>query len=134
MGVDYSEVVGLAAHLHSVPGRIVPLAKAITRKSGFDTVADAQVASPVDTGTLASSISVDYDADGLGWVAGPTVEYGAYVEYGTSGPYIIPGAFGRDGYVEHPGISPQPYMGPAFDDQVDTVDTAIGQAGYQVLA
>ena len=133
MGVDYSDVVGLAADLHAVPGRILPLAKIVARKTGYDTVSDAQVNAPVDTGLLASSISVDFDGDGLGWTAGPTVEYGAYLEYGTSGPYPIPNAFGRDGFVMHPGISPQPYMGPAFDGQVVSAENAIGQAAMQVL-
>lgn len=133
MGLDYSELPPAAASLHSAGARLQPLAVRVARKTGYDTVSDAQVGAPVDTGLLASSISVDYDSDGLGWTAGPTAEYGAHVEYGTSGPYVIPNAFGRGDYVMHPGISPQPYMGPAYETQLVVAEKALGQAAYQVL-
>lgn len=127
MGVDYSDLVRASADLAAAGPSIEPKARAVALKTGYDTVSDAQVGAPVDTGLLASSISVDFDPDGLGWTAGPTAEYGAHVEYGTSGPYVIPNAFGRDGFVMHPGISPQPYMGPAFDNQLDTAERALIQ-------
>lgn len=133
MGVDYSDVVDLAADLHAVPGRIQPLAKIVSKKTGYDAGADAQAFAPVDTGFLESTIAVDHDGDGLGWTLYTTADYGAHVEYGTSGPYPIPNAFGRDGFVMHPGISPQPYINPAFDGQLVVAEQALGQAAMQVL-
>lgn len=133
MGLDYSELPPAAASLHSAGARLQPLAVNVARKTGYDGAAAAQVAAPVDTGFLESSIGVDLDGDGLGWSLYTTAEYGADVEYGTSGPYPIPNAFGRDGFVMHPGISPQPYMGPAYDVQVGVAEKALAQAAYQVL-
>lgn len=71
----------------------------VIRRTGNDVVARAQEIVPVDTGTLKNSIGVDIDTDPhhLGFVAGPTAEYGAAVEFGTSEQ------------------APQAYMGPAFD-------------------
>lgn len=133
MGVDYSDLVRASAELRAAGPAMQPQARAVAFKTGYDTVSDAQVGAPVDTGLLASSISVDFDPDGLGWTAGPTVEYGAHVEYGTAGPYPIPNAFGRGDYVMHPGISPQPYMGPAFDNQLDTAERALVQIATSAL-
>lgn len=133
MGVDFTEVAALGAELLAVPGKVEPRAKVVVKKVGLDTVSDGQVNAPKDTGHLASTISVDFDPDGMGFEAGPTAEYGGFVEDGTEGPYVIPGAFGRDGFVMHPGISPQPYMGPAFDDNVDQVERALGKIGEDLL-
>jgi HK97 gp10 family phage protein len=79
------------------------LAAAVVQKSLADIEADAKAIVPVDTGNLRASISREITADTFrgaggqfGGVVGPTAEYGAYVEYGTS------------------RMAPQPYMGPAF--------------------
>lgn len=127
MGVDYSDLVQASADLRAAGPAIQPKARAVAMKTGYDGVSDAQVAAPVDTGYLESTIAVDFDPDGLGWNLYTTAEYGADQEYGTSGPYPIPNAFGRDGFVMHPGVSPQPYIGPAFDNQLDTAERALIQ-------
>lgn len=134
MRVDYSELVTAATALRAAGPALQPKAAPMVARTGYRTVAEAQALAPVDTGTLKSSISVDIDADGLGFVAGPTVNYGHFVEDGTSGPYEIPGAFGRDGSVMHPGIAPQPFMGPAFDGQLDGLEDAIADAAEDTLS
>lgn len=134
MGVDYSELVTASAQLAAAGPRVEPGAKLVARKTGYDGVSDAQVAAPVETGYLESTIAVDIDPDGLGWTLYTTADYGAHVEYGTDGPYVIPNAFGRGDYVMHPGISPQPYMNPAYDAQLVIAETALSQVGYQALS
>jgi hypothetical protein len=109
-----------------VPGK----ARLIVEKTGHDTVALAQAGAPVDTGYLKNSISVDFD--GLGFEAGPTAEYGAYVEEGTD-PHDIPDAFGWGITVHHPGTPAEPYMGPAADVTIPRALEAFGHLGGQAL-
>jgi hypothetical protein len=92
-----------------------------------------------------NSISTDVDSDGMGGEVGPTANYGADVEYGTQ-PHIIraspggvlafPGGGGSTVFaqeVHHPGTSPQPYMGPAFDRHAPTLDRLLGDVGEDIL-
>lgn len=113
MNVDYSQVLDLAAGLHAAPEELAPRAQAIVTKIGFDTVAGAQAIAPVDTGALKSSISVDIGD--LQFTAGPSVNYGGYVEYGTS------------------KMAAEPYMGPVFGRQVDICDRVLGQTAQDLL-
>lgn len=119
VSIDTSEVQALARDMIATADRAPARAGRAVAKCGFRTVAFAQINTPVDTGALKSSISVDID--GLEFEAGPTVEYGAYVELGTTGPYEIrnPWGWGDDVVVMHPGNAPQPYLGPGFDRAVE---------------
>lgn len=85
------------------------------QKTGMDLVHDAQAFCPVDTGNLRSSIGVDFDGDGLGFEAGPTANYGGYVEFGTS------------------RMAPHAYMGPAFDRQAPAFVAAAEELGGSIL-
>lgn len=127
ISVDVSEVLDLARDLQATPGRVRPRVQRAVARNGFQVTQTAQVKAPVDTGALKGSISVD--VDGLSYEAGPTVEYGGFVEEGTSGPYPIENAFGWGITVMHPGISPSPYLGPAFDQHLPAVVDEIGDAG-----
>lgn len=96
----------LDAEVHQVGDRV----SAIVRKTAHDIEATAKELAPVDTGHLRSSIGVDiFREDGALIVAeiGPTADYGAHVEYGTSRQ------------------APQAYMGPAFDRHVGAFEKAI---------
>lgn len=129
--LDASEVEAYGRHLIAGADRITPLADLVVHKTGFDIVADAQILAPVEFGTLQGSIGVDFDD--LSLRAGPTVEYGGFVEEGTDGPYIIENAFGWGIAVEHPGNAPQPYMAPAFDRNLVGFENALGAAGVAAL-
>ncbi|MBO0826211.1 MAG: HK97 gp10 family phage protein [Streptosporangiales bacterium] len=74
-------------------------------KTAHDIEADAKALCPVDTGYLRSSITADIgDMDAE---IGPTANYGAYVEFGTS------------------RMGPQPYMMPAADRREPELTDAI---------
>lgn len=129
--LDVSEVKALARDLNFGATAVAPKVEGAVARNGYAVVASAQVNAPVDTGALRSSISVDID--GLSYEAGPTVNYGGFVEEGTDGPYPIENAFGWGITVMHPGISPQPYMGPAFDQHLPSVIDEIGDVGERIL-
>jgi len=110
--VDGSEVHQLAdamgRHVAAFPGEAV----GIVLGGGYEVVGGAMLLCPVDTGNLRSSISLDEENGGLGWIVGPTAEYGDYVERGTS------------------RMGPQPYLGPAYDQRLsglieDLADRAV---------
>lgn len=94
---------------------VIGRAVTVVRKTGMDVVRDGQMFCPVDTGNLRSSIGVDYDTDGLGFEAGPTANYGHFVEYGTS------------------RMAPHAYMGPAFDRNIVGAVAALTLLGGSVL-
>lgn len=105
----------LAFHLGSLAPRVGPLASAAVRKTAHDIEATAKELCPVDTGNLRNSISTTVTGDGrYGAVEaeiGPTADYGAYVEFGTSRQ------------------APAAYMGPALDRHGYQLDAALGQLG-----
>lgn len=95
--------------------KVAAQAAKVVKKNGMDVVRDAQAFCPVDTGALKGSIGMDPDLDGLGYVAGPTMDYAPYVEYGTS----------RKG--------PAAFMGPAFDRNLPAVIAALDILGGNIL-
>lgn len=113
VSIDLTEVHNLAHDLQSGADNVTGEAQRIVAAAGMQTVALSQVLAPVDTGALKSSISVDIDA--LAFEAGPTVEYGGYVELGTS------------------RMAAQPYLGPGFDQAVELCVDELGDAGEDIL-
>lgn len=104
MGFDYSGLREMQADLGRLSARAIPVASAAVAKTALDIEATAKMYAPVDTGALMGSISSDVNA--LSAEIGPTVEYGAYVEEGTS------------------RMAPQPYMGPAADQHIPDLERA----------
>lgn len=111
--VDTSELRKLALDLAEAPSRIQRRAPAAIRKTALGIERDAKILCPVDTGNLRSSIGSDIGV--LSAEIGPTAEYGGYVEQGTS------------------RMSPQPYLGPAFDRRIGTLEQALGNAVEDIL-
>lgn len=110
---DHSEVNRLEFDLRKAPMETLRRASVAIRKTAFDIERDAKFYAPVDTGNLKNSISTT--AAGLQAEIGPTAEYGAYVEYGTS------------------RMAPQQYMGPSFERNVPRLQDALGLAGERSI-
>lgn len=113
MGWDTSELDKLIGALAAAGPKAETLTEQVVRKVGFDTVAGAQARVPVDTGNLKNSIGVDFER--LGFEAGPTANYGHYVEYGTS------------------RMDPKPYLRPAFETATEPLPEIMGQVGMKAL-
>lgn len=88
----------------------------VVAKAAYDVEGIAKGFCPVDTGFLRSSIGVDLGfGDGLSATIGPTAEYGAFLEFGTS------------------RMAPHAYMGPALDRVSPSFVAAIEALGGDVL-
>jgi hypothetical protein len=143
--LDDSEVHQLADDIGRHADTMPVMAQRVMDKGGHDMQAAAQTNAPVDTGALKASISLDiFD---LGFVLGPTVDYGGFVERGVPHPYVIhakpggtlafPGAGGGIVFarsVVHPPMAPQPYLSPAFDAVLPHIEDALGALGEQVTS
>lgn len=117
--VDLGELNKVAVDLSRAAGTVGGAAAAVVRKTALQVEGTAKQFAPVDTGALRNSIGHDITGDGrFGAVEaeiGPTVEYGAFVEWGTSTQ------------------APQAYMGPALDRHSPDFVAALEQLGGDVL-
>lgn len=90
------EFLDMAKTFATAPAKFRAEARAAMRKTAAGIQGTAQNLAPVDTGALQNSITSDYteSADTLRIEIGPTVNYGAFVERGTSRnraqPYLRP--------------------------------------------
>lgn len=114
-GLDYSQLSAATADLQLVPIEVETQVPGVVREAGKGTVSVARAIVAFETGTLKNSIGVDYDADGMGFVAGPTAPYGEYVE---------------DGDYNN---APQPYMRPAFDGRLDEAEDDLGDIAHRAF-
>ncbi|WP_235020184.1 HK97-gp10 family putative phage morphogenesis protein [Ruania rhizosphaerae] len=101
----------LAVDLARAGERARPLAETVVQKVTADVERDAKIFAPVDTGALQNSISrqVSTGADTITGEVGPTVNYGAFVEFGTS------------------RMAPRAFLGPALDRNGPGFEKAMGQ-------
>lgn len=114
--IDVSEVNQVAVELIQAGVLAAGQASQVVRKTALDVEATAKQFAPVDTGNLRSSIGVDLI--GIGQLVaeiGPTADYGAHVEFGTSRQ------------------APAAYMGPALDRHTPAFVAALEQVGGSVL-
>lgn len=112
---DTSDVERLIAVLGEAGPRTVRRVQVVVEKTGNDSVRSMQALARVDTGAMRASTSVDLDADGLGFEAGPTVSYAPYNEYGTS------------------RMSPQPFVIPGFEQNLPAAFEALEQVAAGIL-
>lgn len=112
--VDASEVHQLAddirRHADETPGKTGQAVSVV----GHRMEASAIAKSPDQTGALDRSMRLDFS--GLGFDLGPTVSYGELAELG--------GANGQ---------TPEPYLGPAFDEHLPNLEQALGDIGEQAF-
>lgn len=112
-GIDVSELNALTVRLGELGARGSAMARAVLAKTAADIARDAKIFAPVDTGNLRNSISAsvsEFSAE-----IGPTANYGAYVEFGTSRQ------------------APAAYLGPAFDRNVPGFTAALGMIAGRAL-
>jgi HK97 gp10 family phage protein len=120
MTFDASQIHQISADLTNVGARTGRRAQLVFRKVVLDIEATAKNKAPVDTGNLKGSIGHS-DLRSVGTSGsmhaeiGPTAEYGAFVEFGTS------------------RMAPQPYMGPAADQHFPLFAQAVEQLGLEAL-
>lgn len=129
--LDTSEVHALGRDIQRNADRVLKTTQTAITRGGLKTQARAQANAPVDTGALKSSITTSISD--LAFEVGPEVNYGGYVETGTSGPYPIENAFGWGITVMHPGNSPEPYLGPAYDETLPYIVDEILAGGADIL-
>lgn len=112
-----AEMGRLAADLSGAGVRVSARAGAAMGKALGDIGAGAKNRAPVDTGTLMNSISSEMQRRGgnVRGEVGPTVNYGAFVENGTS------------------RMRAQPYLRPATDAVLPGYEAALGQLGVEAL-
>jgi HK97 gp10 family phage protein len=110
--VDASELYRLAVTLTAVGATVGPRAEVAVTRTTLAVEADAKLFVPVDTGNLRNSIGHDITATPVSVDAevGPTADYGAYVELGTS------------------RMAPHAYLGPAFDRHAGELVDALADA------
>ena len=113
---DASELNALAADLGQAGYRATRKAQTVVAKSAADIERISKSFAPVDTGALKNSIGFDIGDGGLAAEIGPTVHYGAYVEFGT-----------------RRRMAPHAYMGPALDIVGPSFAAAMEQIGGEVL-
>jgi HK97 gp10 family phage protein len=100
---------------------------------------------PIDTGTLRNSIK-QRQVDTAQYAVGTNVEYGRYVEFGTSGHTVTPNdddgvlvfqAGGETVFAkraEIPPRDPNPYLRPALRDSEDDLASDIREAIRELFA
>lgn len=115
MASDFSQIRELSLDLGKSTPRIGSQVAQVVRRTAAAVERDAKMLAPVDTGNLRNSIGTSM-AGGAGAASvaaevGPTANYGAYVEYGTS------------------RMAPQPYLGPALDRHEQPFVDALGKLG-----
>lgn len=83
-------------HFPEIAAALPEKTKAVVAKAALDVEGNAKNTVPVDTGNLKSSISTEFENDGLTAIVAPHTEYAAYVEFGTrrmtAQPYMTPAA------------------------------------------
>ena len=113
--IDTSQLNALTASLVKAESTAKTMAGMAVAKTALDCEAAAKRHAPVDTGALRNSIGTSIAGDRMSAEIGPTVNYGAYVEFGTS------------------RMSAQPYMGPAMDEVTPGFVSALEQIGKGLL-
>jgi HK97 gp10 family phage protein len=120
MSFDVSELRALGASVNHASGRVGSAAAAVVRKSARAIERGAERRAPVKTGELvggivSTTITGDGRSSAMSAEITSTSDHGGFVERGTS------------------VMAPQPYLGPAFDEEVPNFVRGIAAAGGKIL-
>lgn len=113
MASDFSELDRFARDLRRAPAKVQKDIIGVLDKAAADVQRGAAARAPVDTGALRNSIGTS-NAGRFARDIGPTVNYGMFVEYGTS------------------RMGPQPFMGPALEAARPSFEQAIAELGIDL--
>lgn len=146
-----ADLTRLASDLRLAGLSATAAAGAVVSATAQQVQALAQQKAPFKTGRLRESITVSQPAPNRA-VIGPTVEYGAYQEFGTASrgefggsPYVILPkraprlVFTIDGKrihakkVVHPGVRARPYMRPALVEALGTAARTLAEDGQLLI-
>lgn len=109
-----SDLARFAADLRENADTLARRASQVVRKAALDTMADAKLVAPVDTGNLRNSITTDARPGDLVAVVEATADYAAHVEFGTR------------------RMRPKPFMRPAQERNTPGFFEAISQLAEEV--
>lgn len=119
MTVDTSELEAFRVGLGRAGVRVGLRGAQIMRAGAFKMERAMKAKAAVDTGAMRNSVSTSLMGDGRSTAIvaeiGPTVDYAPFVELGTS----VMGA--------------QPFVGPAFDENIGGIMSAVEQLGAELL-
>ncbi len=108
----------------------------IVKDTAMKIQANAKQKTPVKSGTLKRSIGVDLSTDEMSAEIGTSLEYAAHVEFGTA-PRTISvyeanvlsdgkQFFGKE--VKHPGSKSQPFLFPAYEQEIPEYKSKLAEA------
>lgn len=113
---DLGDLLRLSADLGKASADVTRKGQRVVTATAALVERTAKLLAPVDTGALRNSIGTTVSNGGLTAEIGPTVDYAAYVEFGTR------------------RMAPQPHMGPALAANADTFVRAVEELGGEVLS
>lgn len=117
MAMPIASLELLAVEFRAAGPRAIARSKIVLKKTALDIERNAKAIAPVDFGTLRQSIGHSdmrlLSASNMAVEIGPTVNYGGYVEHGTSTQ------------------APQAYMGPSLDRFSGPFEQAMQQIGME---
>jgi HK97 gp10 family phage protein len=108
----------------------------IVKDTALKIQANAKQRTPVKSGTLKRSIGVDIAPDEMSAEIGTNEEYAPHVEFGTS-PHTITvnqanvlsdgkQIYGKE--VKHPGTKAQPFLFPAYEQEIPEYKSKLAEA------
>ena len=109
-----SDLARFAGDLRGNADTLARRASQVVRKAALDTMADAKMLAPVDTGNLRNSITTDARPGDLRAVVEATADYAAHIEFGTR------------------KMRPQPFMRPSQERNTPGFLEAISQLAEEV--
>ena len=135
------EIIGLdklVSGFNAAPSTLITETRTAMEAGGLLIEASARSNSPKRTGRLASSITHIISGGGanLQCKIGPSVQYGLYVETGTRPHWMPPGIlpFPVMRAIAQRGTRAQPFMKPAYEQNVGKVSALFTALGYKVVS
>lgn len=137
-GIQILGIEKLVSGFNAAPTTLAQETRTAMEAGGLLIEGTARSIAPKKTGRLAGSITHRVSGGGANLICeiGPSVQYGLYVETGTR-PHWMPSGilpWGAMRTIARRGTRAQPYMKPAFDQNVGRVTALFTQLGFKVVS